>query len=47
MIQILIILKNIIRGEGLFDPSNPVVIICSPELEKAFNMKALHVTEIR
>ena len=45
--EILTILKNIIRGEGMFDHANPSVIICSPELERALNMKALHVTEIR
>ena len=45
--EILTILKNIIKGEGMFDHANPSVIICSPELERALNMKALHVTEIR
>ena len=45
--KILTILKNIIRGEGMFDHANPSVIICSTDLEKALNMKALHVTEIR
>ena len=45
--EILTILKNIIRGEGMFDHANPSVIICSTDLEKALNMKALHVTEIR
>ena len=45
--EILTILKNIIKGEGMFDHTNPSVIICSPELERALNMKALHVTEIR
>jgi len=45
--EILTILKNIIRGEGMFDHANPSVILCSPELEQALNMRALHVTEIR
>jgi len=45
--EILTILKNIIRGEGMFDHANPSVIICSTDLERALNMKALHVTEIR
>ena len=31
----------------MFDHANPSVIICSLELERALNMKALHVTEIR
>jgi hypothetical protein len=45
--EILTILKDVVRGEGLFDPNNPSIILCSPELEKALNMKALHVTQIR
>eukprot|EP00092_Neocalanus_flemingeri_P016378 GFUD01017727.1.p1 GENE.GFUD01017727.1~~GFUD01017727.1.p1 ORF type:complete len:362 (+),score=72.82 GFUD01017727.1:183-1268(+) len=45
--EILTILKDVIRGEGLFDEANPSVILCSEELEEALNMKALHVTEIR
>ena len=31
----------------MFDQRNPAIIICSRELERALNMKALHVTEIR
>ena len=45
--EILTILKNVVRGEGLFDPGNPTIIFCSPELEKALNMKALHVPQVR
>ena len=45
--EVLTILKNIIREECLFDTKNPSVILCSKPLEKAINMKALHVTEIR
>ena len=45
--EVLTILKNTIREEGMFDPSNPAVILCNPSLEKALNMKALHVTEVR
>jgi len=40
-------LKEIIRDEGMFDHRNPVIILCGGELEKALNMKALHVTELR
>ena len=46
-LQVLTHLKDIIRGEKLFDLQNPSIIICSNELEEAINMKALHVTEIR
>ena len=45
--HILTILKDVIRGEGLYDEKNPSIIMCSPDLEAALNMKALHVTEIR
>jgi len=45
--EILTVLKDIIRGEGMFDHANPSVILCSQDLEEALNMRALHVTEIR
>ena len=40
-------LKVIIRSEKLYDPKNPSIIMCDPDLEIALNMKDLHVTEIR
>lgn len=45
--EVLTYLKEIIRGERLFDLKNPSIIICDNDLEDALNMKALHVTEIR
>ena len=45
--EILTSLKNIIRKEEMFDQANPSIIICSTDLERALDMKALHVTEIR
>ena len=45
--EILITLKQIIRKEKMYDQSNPSIIICSSELERALDMKALHVTEIK
>jgi len=45
--QVLTVLKETIRGEGMFDESNPSIILCDPSLERALSMKALHVTEIR
>ena len=45
--EVLTILKEIIRDEGMFDMKNPAVILCDQNLEKALNMRALHVTEIR
>jgi len=45
--EILSTLRDAIRGEGLYDEKNPSIIICSSDLERALDMKALHVTEIR
>ena len=45
--EILTILKDAIREEGLYDEKNPSIILCSAHLEEALDMKALHVTEIR
>ena len=45
--EILTSLKNIIRKEEMFDQANPSIILCSTGLERALDMKALHVTEIR
>ena len=47
LLELLTVLKDIIRGEGMLDYSNPSVILCSQDLEEALNMRALHVTEIR
>ena len=33
--------------EKLYDPNNTTVIICSPGLEAAIDMKSPHVTEVR
>ena len=40
-------LEKLIKSERMFDEWNPTVIMCSPNLEEALNVKALHVTEIR
>ena len=45
--EVLVSLRDIILEEGLYDERNPSVILCSPELEAALNMKALHITEVR
>ena len=45
--EVLTILKNKIRQEGMFDENNPSIILCSRQLEYALNMRALHVTEVR
>ena len=45
--QVLSALRHVISRERLYDPNNTTVIICSKDLEKALDMKFLHVTEIR
>lgn len=45
--EILTNLRQIIRKEKMFDQNNPSIIICSTDLERALDMKAFHVTEIR
>ena len=45
--EILTILRDIIRTENLKDATNPSIILCTPELEEALNMKALHIGEFR
>ena len=47
LIEIFHILKKIMRKENLFDQTNFSIVMCSPELEEAINVKALHVTQIR
>ena len=45
--DLLLLVRDIIRDEGLFDNNNPAIIMCDTALEQALNMKALHVTQIR
>ena len=47
LMEILEDLKVIVRSEKLYDPKNPSIIMCDPDLEIALNMKDLHVTEVR
>ena len=47
LVEILEDLKVIVRSEKLYDPKNPSIIMCDPDLEIALNMKDLHVTEVR
>ena len=44
--EILHHLKDIITEERLYDPNNRRLIVCSPELENVFEMKALHDTQL-
>ena len=45
--EILNILKNIMKTQQLYDPRNPSIVFCSEQLEKIFNCKALHLTDLR
>ena len=45
--QVLTILKERIRDEGLFDVANPAVIHCDKELEAALGLPTINVTQIR
>ena len=47
LMEIMENLKVIVRSEKLYDPKNPSIIMCDPSLEKALNVKDLHVTEVR
>jgi len=47
LVEIFEKLKVILRSEKLYDPMNPSIIMCDPDLEYVLNMKDLHVTEIR
>ena len=44
--EILNFLKFVIVMEGLYDPENPNMVLCSEELELALNQKALHASEM-
>ena len=44
--EILNTLRDIIWKEGLYDPGNPGMVLCSEELEEALNQKALHASEM-
>jgi len=46
-LKVLTMMKKIITVERLFDPRNPAIIICGPELEEALDVRALHVSDIK
>jgi hypothetical protein len=45
--EILTMIKLILRDGEMFDFRNPAMILCDKEMETVFDMKAMHVTEIR
>ena len=46
MSEILLIIKQNIIRENLFDPNNPAIILCSRSLEKVLGMRAMHTSQI-
>lgn len=40
-------LKDILGRQRMFDPQNPSLILCTPDLEEVFDVKAFHVSELR
>ena len=47
LIDILLILRDVIKRESLFDPGNVSVIFCSGELEDTLNVRAFHLSQLR
>jgi len=45
--QILTLMKMMIAKAKLFDPRNPSIIECNRELESVFNMRYLHVKQVK
>ena len=47
LLEILIIFRDVIKMESMFDPNNVSVILCSTELEDAKNVRAFHLSQLR
>ena len=47
LLEILIIFRDVIKKESMFDPNNVSVILCSTELEDAKNVRAFHLSQLR
>ena len=45
--EILTYLKDIMSKERLYDPNNTSLVLCDKSLEKALDMKALHLCQVR
>ena len=44
--EVLAILRTVIIKEKLYDEHNPCIVLCSQELGKALDRKALHISEL-
>ena len=45
--ELFTILKNVIAEEEIYDHRNHAIILCNSELEAAFDLPGMHVTELR
>jgi hypothetical protein len=45
--DVLIELAKIIKRQGLYDPSNPNIIVCNDELAQAIGCRTIHASEVR
>ena len=44
--EVLAILKTVISEEKMYDEHNPCIVLCSQELGKVLDRKALHISEL-
>lgn len=44
--QVILVLRNIIKSEGLYDKTNPTIIMCGPDLEQALDVKWIHMNQL-
>ena len=47
LLEILIIFRDVIKMESMFDPNNVSVILCSSELKDTLNVKAFHLSHLK
>ena len=45
--EVIAVIKRVISDERLYDGRNPVMILCSPELEKVVDCKGFHINQLR
>jgi len=45
--QVLVSLRDVMKEADLFDRKNPCVVVCDQELEKALDVKAVHLSQMR
>ena len=45
--EVIAVIKRVISDERLYDSRNPVMILCSPELEKVVDCKGFHIKQLR